>query len=74
MNTPGQHDGLVQGWFDGVLALDHQGVRFRDVNTFAIDVFYFSTFFGGDDSTWAPSRDEYVFFDEFVVARGPIGH
>jgi hypothetical protein len=74
MNTPGQHDGLVQGWFDGVLALERPGVRFRDVDTFAIDVFYFSTFFGGSDSSWAPSRDEYVYFDEFVVATGPIGH
>jgi hypothetical protein len=72
MNTPGQHDGRVQGWFDGVLSLDAAHVRFRDVDSFAIDLFYFSTFFGGNDPTWAPNRDESVYFDEFVIATGRI--
>jgi hypothetical protein len=67
MNRPGQRDGIVQGWFDGVLALDRQNVRFRDVDTFSIDAFYFSTFFGGSDDTWAPAKDEHVDFDLFVV-------
>jgi hypothetical protein len=67
INTPGQRDGIVQGWFDGVLALDRRDVRFRDVNTFAIDLFAFSTFFGGSDATWAPTKDEQVTFDQFVI-------
>jgi hypothetical protein len=68
VNTPGQRDGIVQGWFDGVLALDRRDVRFRNVNAFAIDVFAFSTFFGGSDATWAPVKDEQVTFDQFVIA------
>ena len=68
INTPRQHDGIVQGWFDGVLALDRRGVRFRDVDAFAIDIFAFSTFFGGSDATWAPQKDEQIFFDQFVIA------
>ena len=68
MNAPGQRDGIVQGWFDGALALDRRDVRFRDVDAFAIDAFAFSTFFGGDDPTWAPEKDEYVTFDRFVIA------
>jgi len=30
MNTPTQHDGQIQGWWDGELALDVSGLRFRD--------------------------------------------
>jgi hypothetical protein len=72
MNRPGQRDGVVQGWFDGQLALDRRDIRFRDVDTFAIDAFYFSTFFGGSDPSWAPSKDERVDFDRFVVGTGPL--
>ena len=74
MNTPGQSDGLVQGWYNGELAVERQNMRFRDVDTFAVDVFYFSTFFGGSGSEWAPTKDEYVYFDHFIVATAPIAH
>lgn len=67
MNRPAERDGIVQGWFDGTLALDRRNLRFRDVDAFAIDAFYFSTFFGGDDASWGPSKDERVDFDQFVV-------
>jgi Polysaccharide lyase 14 len=72
INTPGQKNGIVQGWFDGQLALDRRNVRFRDVDTFAVDAFYFSTFFGGSDPTWAPSKDEHVDFDQFMVGIGRL--
>jgi hypothetical protein len=72
MNTPGRHDGIVQGWLDGILALDVRTLRFRDVGSFAIDMLYFSTFFGGADPSWAATRDEHVYFDDFVVSTRPI--
>jgi hypothetical protein len=68
INTPGRRDGVVQGWFDGLPALDRRDVRFRDVDAFAIDQFAFSTFFGGSDPSWAPTKDEHITFDEFVIA------
>ena len=67
LNTPGERDGVVQGWFDGELALDRRGLRFRDADTFTIDWLFFSTFFGGNEPDWAPTRDEHVDFDGFVV-------
>jgi hypothetical protein len=68
MNTPGSADGSVEGWFDGVKALERTGVRLRDSGaTFGIEMLYFSTFFGGSDATWAPSKDEYIDYDDFVV-------
>lgn len=74
MNTPGQHDGIVEAWWNGELALQRTDIRFRDVSTFAIDVFYFSTFFGGSTVDWAATKDEYTYFDDFVIATGPISH
>ncbi|HEX8392522.1 MAG TPA: Ig-like domain-containing protein [Longimicrobium sp.] len=68
MNTPGRHDGVVQGWVDGVQVLDQRGMRFRDVDTWAIDAFHMTTFFGGSEASWAPVRDEFILFDDVVIS------
>lgn len=72
MNTPGKNDGIIQSWLDGELVLDRRDIRFRDTNTFSIDQLYFSTFFGGDDPSWAPSKNETVLFDDFNVSTRPM--
>lgn len=74
MNRPGQRDGIIQSWLDGELVLDRRNIRFRDTDEFAIDKLYFSTFFGGNDESWSPSKDETVLFDDFVVSTQPISH
>ena len=70
INTPGKHDGLIEAWFDGELALRRADLRFRDTDTFAVDALYVSTFFGGGDDSWAATRDEYIDFDEFEIRTG----
>lgn len=67
MNTPGKKDGIIQSWLDGQLAYQSTTMRFRDVNTFAIDTFKFETFFGGSTSNFAPPKDEYAYFDDITV-------
>lgn len=74
INTPGQFDGALQGWWDGTLAMERLSLRFRDVTTFAVDGFYFSTFFGGGDDSWAPPTDTFIEFDDFVIALNPMTH
>jgi hypothetical protein len=73
LNTPGRHDGVIRSWLDGDKVLDVTTLRFRDVPELSIDGFYFSTFFGGGDLSWAPTEDQYVQFDDFVLADGYIG-
>jgi len=73
MNTPGEDNGEIQSWLDGREALHATGLRFRDVPGLKIDVFYFSTFFGGGDPSWAATKDEHAEFTGFVIGRGPIG-
>jgi hypothetical protein len=73
LNTPGMHDGIIRCWFDGKPALEHTGLRFRDLSELKIDAFYFDTFFGGNDASWAPVKDEYVRFDDFIISRKRVG-
>ncbi len=67
MNTPGLNDGMLQSWFDGVLALDRNDMRYRDVASLSIDTLYFSTFFGGSGGDWAPTDNEYADFYDFII-------
>ncbi len=67
MNSPGQHNGRITCWFDGQMAMHRSDMRFRDISTFAIDGFYFSTFFGGGDASWATSKDERILFDDIMI-------
>ena len=72
MNRPKEHDGIVQAWIDGNLVLDIRNLRFRDIDSLAIDSFYFTTFFGGADASFAPAKDEYIYFDNFIIAVKPL--
>ncbi len=75
MNTPGDHDGVLQAWFDGEAALDDAAFLYRLAGaTYGIDTLYFSTFFGGGDQSWAPAEAQVADFDDFIVSTGPIAH
>ena len=71
MNTPGHADGVLQAWFDGKLVLDLRDRVWRLDARVHVDALYFSTFFGGNDPSWAASRDETIDFDDFVVSDNP---
>lgn len=73
MNTPGKKDGIIRSWLDGEKTLEITTLRFRDVADLKIDKFEFETFFGGGDASWATPRDQYATFDNFVIAKNPIG-
>jgi hypothetical protein len=74
MNKPGMNNGKIEAWLDGKKSLEINDIKFRDVNDFAIDKFQFSTFFGGSDYSWSATKDEYLYFDDFIVSTKPITH
>jgi hypothetical protein len=77
LNTPGQFDGLMEGWFDGVKAAHYPAFYFRDAPTASAKIawVFFSTFFGGSSSDiWEANKDEHATFDEFTVANHRIGY
>jgi hypothetical protein len=64
MNTPGHEDGKIICWFNGVEVVN-LNMRFRKDMSFGIDQFKFTTFFGGNDETWATKKDEKLYFKDF---------
>lgn len=75
MNSAGKSDGVVKTWLDGDLVQVCDTMRYLEElasNTlipFKVDLFYFSTFFGGGDSSWATPKDQYVYFDNFKISE-----
>ncbi len=77
VNNFGKKDGAIKAWIDGSFVLDVEGFEFRSGsyaggNPLLIDTVFFSTFFGGNEKTWAPGKDVYSYFDDFTVSKYPL--
>lgn len=70
LNTPGQRDGLLQGWIDGVLVMEAKGLRFDDTGQKQIERVWMNLYHGGQQ---VASQDMHVFYDSIVVADHYIG-
>lgn len=73
LNTPGSKNGEVTVWYDGVKVHHATGLTFRTTDTLKVDGVFFSTFFGGNDATWATPRTVHADFANFAVSTGYIG-
>ena|SRR5262252_5988464 len=68
LNTPGSDDGIVEVWVNDAEVFRKSDIRFRRAGAgWKITGMYFSTFFGGDDSTWATTKKEVAYFDNFAI-------
>ncbi len=72
LNSVGEANGIVEAWFDGVKVLSANNMLYRKTADIGINLFYFSTFYGGADASWAPSSDQYIYFDNFRIATTPL--
>jgi hypothetical protein len=70
LNSTGQSDGRISVWQDDRLVLDRGGLQFRTDDALRVDGLFFSTFFGGGDSSWASPVDQHVDFAEFDLTEG----
>jgi hypothetical protein len=68
LNTPGQSDGSVALSYDGSVRITQTGLAITTTDT-PIGGLYFSTFYGGHDSTWSPSDDMHIDFAAFRASR-----
>jgi hypothetical protein len=69
LNTPDEEDGRISVWQDDRLVLDRGELEFRTTEGLQIDGLFFSTFFGGNDSSWASPVDQHVDFAEFTLTE-----
>ena len=63
-NTPGQRDGRIAIWLDGVLVADFPGLRLRDVASLKIDRFGLSFHIGSN-----PNGQARKWYDNVVAAK-----
>jgi hypothetical protein len=70
LNSTGQSDGRISVWQDDRLVLDRGGLQFRTDDALRVDGLFFSTFFGGGDSSWASPVDQHADFAEFDLTEG----
>lgn len=73
LNDPGDTDGRVTVWLDGREVLVAGGLLFRTVPDLQIEGLFFSTFFGGDDPSWASPSDQHADFADFGITRDRVG-
>jgi len=72
LNTVGASDGILEAWFDGSKVLENNRMEYRTTQSVGINLFYFSTFFGGNDPSWAPATDQTLYYDNFVISTDKI--
>jgi hypothetical protein len=68
LNTPGSANGYIDVTYDGALVAHLTGITFRTDTTTHTDSLMFSTFFGGHDSTWAPTTAQRIDFTAFRLS------
>ena len=74
MNTPGQRNGKVIMWIDGVETYRDNNAKIRNSgkSNLKINALIMNTYRGGsrNDEVWHSPRTEYTFFDDFKVWTG----
>jgi hypothetical protein len=68
MNTVGKEDGKIISWLDDEEVLNTD-IALRNDPSLGIDSFQFVTYFGGNDETWAPEKDERIYFKDFNFTK-----
>lgn len=67
VNDLGVSNGVFEGYFDDKLAFKKADFIFRTIPNISVDRLCFNTFFGGNDPTWAPSKDETLSIRNLII-------
>lgn len=70
LNTPGKPDGVLQVSINGKVVINRSDIMYRTDPSLHIEGLFFSTFFGGDDATWASPTAQESYFADFKLAMG----
>lgn len=70
LNSPGQHNGVLEVWVDGQLALSRSDIRLRDREGLRIQEVWMNFFHGG---TSAAPQAMNAYVDNLVIAKKYIG-
>lgn len=69
MNSPDQANGQLEVWLNELKVLNKTDILWRKNDEFAIDSLMMNVFYGGNDSTWAVKKDEFLWLDKFILSE-----
>ncbi|MEL2053354.1 polysaccharide lyase [Klebsiella pneumoniae] len=68
LNTVNFQNGIVKLWVNNKLVIDRRDVLFRKTPNLKIDGVLFSTFFGGNNPSFAPKELQYLDFKDIKIS------
>lgn len=69
INDIDQHNGKIQAYLNEQLFFERSDFVFRTTKSIQIERLMFETFFGGDDITWAPKKQEKLWIRNLEVSK-----
>lgn len=71
LNEVGWRNGMISLWYDGVQAVKVDQLELRKTDEIdSVAGFFFSTFFGGYDASWATPTTQYSYFRNIQLFGG----
>jgi len=67
---PNLANGNIQLFYNDLQAIDQQNLQIRSNDSVTANGFYFSTFFGGSDPSWAPDQTTHAYFRDIRMWAG----
>lgn len=67
LNSVGLSNGEIKLWFNNKLVIDRSNIIYRKSNELSLDGVMFSTFFGGNNSSFAPRNKQFIDFKNIRV-------
>ena len=74
MNDANVANGIVRIWVNGQLVLERTDMMLGENRIYAINHLMFYIWHGGSSSSWEPSVDSLVTFDNVILSGSPISH
>jgi len=74
MNDAHQANGIVRIWVNGQLVLERTDMVLGESRIYDINHMMFYFWHGGSSSSWAPSVDSLMSFDNVILSTSPISH
>lgn len=72
MNTPGQNNGLFEGYINGNKGISVNDIQYRTANypDMKFNMMHMHVYYGGASSDYAPTLPQDFYFDDFVISKG----
>ncbi|KAG6866365.1 hypothetical protein C0991_005286 [Blastosporella zonata] len=69
-DPPNVANGNIQLFYNDLSAIDQQGLQLRTNSGVYLNGFYFSTFFGGSDTSWATPNTTHTYYHRNIMLYG----